>query len=65
MKDEIIIASGNQGKIKEAQEILAEYKIIPIKEGIIFLIISLSCFNNSILKSTTSYLSISVINDLK
>lgn len=32
MKEEIIIASGNNGKIKEAQEILNEYKIIPIKE---------------------------------
>ena len=30
--EEIIIASGNKGKIKEAQEILNEYKIIPIKE---------------------------------
>ena len=30
--NEIIIASGNKGKIKEAQEILAEYKITPIKE---------------------------------
>ena len=30
--EEIIIASGNKGKIKEAQEILSEYKIIPIKE---------------------------------
>jgi XTP/dITP diphosphohydrolase len=32
MKKEIIIASGNQGKIKEAKEILNEYEIIPIKE---------------------------------
>lgn len=32
MQKEIIIASGNKGKIKEAQEILKEYKIIPIKE---------------------------------
>lgn len=32
MKEEIIIASGNKGKIKEAQEILSEYKVIPIKE---------------------------------
>lgn len=32
MDNEIIIASGNKGKIKEAQEILAEYKITPIKE---------------------------------
>ena len=31
-KTEIIIASGNKGKIKEAQEILKEYTIIPIKE---------------------------------
>ena len=29
---EIVIASGNSGKIKEAQEILNEYKIIPMKE---------------------------------
>ena len=29
---EIVIASGNQGKIKEAQEILDEYRIIPMKE---------------------------------
>ena len=29
---EIVIASGNNGKIKEAQEILNEYKIIPMKE---------------------------------
>ena len=28
---EIIIASGNPGKIKEAQEILKDYKIIPMK----------------------------------
>lgn len=32
MEKEIIIASGNKGKIKEAQDILEEYKIIPIKE---------------------------------
>ncbi len=32
MKEEIVIASGNSGKIKEAQEILKEYKIIPMKE---------------------------------
>lgn len=32
MKKEIIIASGNKGKIAEAQEILKDYKIIPIKE---------------------------------
>ena len=31
-KEEIIIASGNKGKIKEAQEILKEYTIIPMKE---------------------------------
>lgn len=30
--EEIIIASGNKGKIKEAQEILSEYKITSIKE---------------------------------
>ena len=29
---EIVIASGNSGKIKEAQEILKEYKIISMKE---------------------------------
>lgn len=29
---EIVIASGNKGKIKEAQEILKEYKIIPMSE---------------------------------
>ncbi len=28
MNNEIVIASGNKGKIKEAQEILKEYKII-------------------------------------
>ena len=32
MNNEIIIASGNEGKIKEAKEILKEYKIIPMKE---------------------------------
>lgn len=32
MKKEIIIASGNEGKIKEAQEILKEYQVIPMKE---------------------------------
>ena len=32
MDNEIIIASGNKGKIKEVQEILAQYKITPIKE---------------------------------
>ena len=30
--NEIVIASGNEGKIKEAQEILKEFKIIPIAE---------------------------------
>lgn len=30
--EEIIIASGNKGKIKEAEEILEEYKVISIKE---------------------------------
>lgn len=29
---EIVMASGNKGKIREAQEILNEYKIIPINE---------------------------------
>ena len=29
---EIVIASGNRGKIEEAQEILKEFKIISIKE---------------------------------
>lgn len=32
MNKEIIIASGNKSKIKEAQEILKEYKIIPMQE---------------------------------
>ena len=32
MKRDIVMASGNSGKIKEAQEILKEYKIIPMKE---------------------------------
>lgn len=32
MKEELIIASGNEGKIKEAQEILSDYNIIPMKE---------------------------------
>lgn len=32
MKTEIIMASGNKGKIKEAQEILSNCKIIPMKE---------------------------------
>ena len=36
MDNEIIIASGNKGKIKETQEILKDYKIIPMYElGII------------------------------
>ena len=29
---EIVIASGNIGKIKEAQEILSDFKIIPMQE---------------------------------
>ena len=33
MKEEIIMASGNKGKIKEAQEILRDYKIIPMNEA--------------------------------
>ena len=32
MKEEIVIASNNEGKIKEVQEILSDYKIIPMKE---------------------------------
>ena len=32
MKNEIIFASGNKGKIKEVQEILNEYKIISMNE---------------------------------
>lgn len=32
LKKEIIMASGNKGKIKEAQDILREYIIIPMKE---------------------------------
>ena len=32
MKKQIIMASGNKGKIKEAQEILEEYEIIPMNE---------------------------------
>ena len=32
MDKEIVIASGNKGKIKEAQEILKEYKIAPMKD---------------------------------
>lgn len=32
MNSEIVIASGNKGKIKEAQEILKEFKIIPMEE---------------------------------
>jgi XTP/dITP diphosphohydrolase len=31
MKEELIIASGNEGKIREAQEILSNYNIIPMK----------------------------------
>ena len=31
MKEDLIIASGNEGKIKEAQEILIDYNIIPMK----------------------------------
>lgn len=31
MKEDLIIASGNEGKIKEAQEILSDYNIIPMK----------------------------------
>ena len=34
MSKEIIIASSNEGKIKEAQEILQEYKIISMKDVI-------------------------------
>ncbi len=32
MKKQIIMASGNKGKIKEAQEILEDYEIIPMNE---------------------------------
>ena len=32
MEKEIIIASGNKGKIKEAQDILKGYKILPMKD---------------------------------
>ena len=32
MKEKLIIASGNKGKIKEAQEILSDYNIIPMKD---------------------------------
>ena len=32
MKKQIIMASGNKGKIKEAQEILENYEIIPMNE---------------------------------
>ena len=32
MEKEMIIASGNKGKIKEAEEILNNYKVIPLKE---------------------------------
>ena len=31
MKEDLIIASGNKGKIKEAQEILNDYNIIPME----------------------------------
>ena len=31
MKEELIIASGNKGKIREAQEILSNYNIIPME----------------------------------
>lgn len=32
MKKQIIMASSNKGKIKEAQEILEDYEIIPMNE---------------------------------
>ncbi len=32
MQEIIVMASGNEGKIKEAQEILKQYKIVPMKE---------------------------------
>ena len=32
MQKQIIMASGNKGKIKEAQEILQDYEIISMKE---------------------------------
>ena len=32
MQKQIIMASGNKGKIKEAQEILEDYEIIPMNE---------------------------------
>lgn len=32
MDSEIVIASGNKGKVREAQEILKEFKIIPLNE---------------------------------
>ena len=32
MKEEIVIASNNEGKIKEVQEILSDHKIIPMKK---------------------------------
>lgn len=32
MKEQIIMASGNKGKIKEAQEILRDYEIIPMNQ---------------------------------
>ena len=31
MKEDLIIASGNEGKIREAQQILSDYNIIPMK----------------------------------
>ena len=31
MKEDLIIASGNEGKIKEAQEILDNYNIMPME----------------------------------
>lgn len=33
MTNKIIMASGNEGKIKEAKEILKEYQVIPMKEA--------------------------------
>ena len=32
MKKQIVMASGNKGKIREAQEILKDYEIIPMNE---------------------------------
>ena len=32
MKKQIIMASGNKGNIKEAQEILEDYEIMPMNE---------------------------------